>query len=404
MKKILLLTSHFSEQDSVSNITENIILSYKQMADVKVKTLAIEEYSSTKNTNYDFIIIVHPIVILAHELKLIINSPSNKDTTFIFYIFGDLMRKSGQLITLEESLINKKVHFIAASRSYESMLKKCFKNIKEISLIPFPLNQKNFYYDLSLREKFRRKHKITPADKVLIYTGRISAQKNIDYLIQTYERVKRENVSIKLFIYGNIDEFEMPTFYERKYGPGSYFNQIKKTLMENSNNEIYLFPRTTQKKLNEAYNGCDLFVSMSLYHDEDFGYSPLEALSCGTPAWLTSWGGYKDLERDKKIPNSVNYLKVDFKKGFLELNDKQAQASLSNAIKKTKRSAQISKIYHKDYSIEVSSASYSKLLNKKITTFTGFTSRFIDFSLSMYLNQKVDLVLYKTFYQNFWKN
>ncbi len=406
MKKILLLTSHFSEQDSVTSITKNIILGYKQLTNVKVKILAIEDYSTLKNKKltYDFIIIVHPYVMLANELKSIITLPSLKEITFIFYVFGDLVRKSGQLINLEESLLDKKVHFITASHSYKSMMKKCIKNSKEVSLVPFPLNQKTFYYNLPARMKFRKEHKLVPTDKALIYTGRLSSQKNIDYLIKTYSQVKSKYKSVKLFIYGNIDEFDAPTFYERKYAPGDYFNQLKKALSEIPANDIVFSPRVNHKKLNEAYNGCDLFVSLSLYHDEDFGYSPLEALCSGTPVWVTSWGGYRDLNIDKKSLNTVNYVKVNFKEDGLEIDDNNCESSLLNALKKAKRSSQTSKSYRRHYSIETISASYSKTLSRKTTIFTGFTPEFVNLSLSMYMNQKVDLKLYQNFYQSFWKN
>ena len=406
MKKVLLLTSHFSEQDSVTSITKNIILGYKQLTNVKVKTLAIEDYSTlaNKRLTYDFIIIVHPYVMLANELKSIITSPSLKETTFIFYVFGDLVRKSGQLINLEESLLNKKVHFITASCSYKNMMNKCIKNSKEVSLIPFPLNQKTFYYNLPARMKFRKKHKLAQNDKALIYTGRLSSQKNIDYLIKTYSNVKLKYKSVKLFLYGNIDEFDAPTFYEKKYKPGNYYNQLKKALSEIPHNDIVFFPRTNHKKLNEAYNGCDLFVSLSLYHDEDFGYSPLESLCSGTPVWVTAWGGYRDLNIDTKSLNTVNYVKVNFREDGLEIDDKKCELSLLNALKKAKRSSRTSKSYRQHYSIEAISTSYSKILDRKTTLFTGFTPEFINLSLSMYMNQKIDLKLYQIFYQSFWKS
>ncbi|MGZ3807168.1 MAG: glycosyltransferase, partial [Bacteriovorax sp.] len=36
----------------------------------------------------------------------------------------------------------------------------------------------------------------------------------------------------------------------------------------------------------------DMFISLSLYHDEDYGMSPAEAMACGLPTLLTDWGGY----------------------------------------------------------------------------------------------------------------
>ena len=207
---------------------------------------------------------------------------------------------------------------------------------------------------------------------------------------------------MKLFIYGNIDEFESPTFYEKKNEPGNYFNQLRKKLCDIDSKDVTFFPRIHGKKLKEAYNGCDLFVSMSLYHDEDFGYSPIEALCCGTPALLTAWGGYHDFKNKKLNEKSIALVKVNYTKNSLIINDKEAETSLIKSIATSKRSQLASKRYQRFYSIETNTERYSLILNRKFGPFSGFSKDFIKLSLSMYFKQSVDLRLYRKFYQAFW--
>jgi glycosyltransferase involved in cell wall biosynthesis len=58
---------------------------------------------------------------------------------------------------------------------------------------------------------------------------------------------------------------------------------------------LYLGTKTAEE-LNRLYNAGDVFLSLSVHHDEDFGMSPAEALLAGSPAILSRWGGYAAFE------------------------------------------------------------------------------------------------------------
>jgi glycosyltransferase involved in cell wall biosynthesis len=406
MKKILLVTSTFSEQDSVSTISKNIVQTFKTIPNHSIEIKAIEEINeSFPLENFDAVAIIHPLVILSAHSEQFFRRSFQLNLKIIYFVYGDFIRKSAYLIKYNELFLNQNIHFIAASSAYLKLLEKCLINKKNVSLCPFPLDSHNFKFDLKLREKFRKKFKLEKSDRVLLYTGRLSIQKNIEQLIESFIEIKQKNKvgKIKLVLVGNIDDFEFPTFYQKKLNAGSFFQRLKKISSLCSPDELYFIPHSDLRFLNEAYNGCDLFVSLSLYHDEDFGYSPLEALACGAPVVCTNWGGYRDFKKAKDKLNSVDLIDVTFEENFLSVDNAAIEKKLLSALKKAKSSKARAAFYGKEYSLKNISTFYKKILQSDVATFGGFSSNFAEFSLKLINNDTISPDDYRLFYQSFWK-
>ena len=58
--------------------------------------------------------------------------------------------------------------------------------------------------------------------------------------------------------------------------------------------EYAWLPRENILHFEEIERLVDVFVSLSVHQDENFGYAPIEAMACGVPAVVTDWGGYRD--------------------------------------------------------------------------------------------------------------
>lgn len=399
MKRVLLITSKFKEQDSVASISENIFCAFKSLSSIKVDRFAIEENWKSPNTSYDFIAIIHPVAILNPQLKTIIAS---EDSTFLFYTFGDFFRKSAFYIQLNDVLMGKRVHFFSPSKAHAALLKKAIVNTNSIGVIPHPLNPRVFNTSNSNRNEFRKKHNLNPEDIALIYTGRISPQKNILELIQVFHETKKNlcNKKVKLFLYGNIDEFEAPTFYEKKYRPGEYFQQLKNLLASDS--DVIFRPRTNQAELKRAYAGCDLFISLSLYHDEEFGYSPIEALINGTPVILSDWGGFRDL-KNLGLNHSVNMIPVEFHEMTLQMEPEKILIQILKNPPPPRLSKKEIRLIKKRYSYNNISKFYFQNLQNAPSVFNGFTDAFISTSLS-FLSSNEFVSSYEYFYKSFWSD
>lgn len=76
--------------------------------------------------------------------------------------------------------------------------------------------------------------------------------------------------------------------------PNQFFGKARGLFQElptSIQKRIFFKGSVPHKDLNLFYNAADLFVSLSLHHDEDFGMSVAEAMATGLPCVLTDWGG-----------------------------------------------------------------------------------------------------------------
>jgi glycosyltransferase involved in cell wall biosynthesis len=121
-----------------------------------------------------------------------------------------------------------------------------------------------------LMEKFNIRDGIT-----LIFTGRISKDKNLDFLLEVYRELLRRHESINLLLVG--DGPDLPEMKERmKAYPRVVFTG-----------------KLSQAVLPEVYSGSDVFVFPSIA--DTFGMSVLESQACGLPGVVSDSGGPKEI-------------------------------------------------------------------------------------------------------------
>ena len=130
-----------------------------------------------------------------------------------------------------------------------------------------------------------------------------------------------------------------------------------------------------QKKemLRKINNASDLFISLSLYHDEDFGMSPAEALATGLPTLLTDWGGYSSFMSKEWCSDLVP---VNITPFGLEISAFKMVEFIENTLKAkvdfSKRKLWSDK-FLKEFSIEGSSWKLAEILKNETSTFDGFS-------------------------------
>ena len=110
---------------------------------------------------------------------------------------------------------------------------------------------------------------------ILIYAGRISKDKNLDFLIGVFNNVLKKNKNAYLVITGD----------------GPYLTELKH---ENRKNDKIIFTgKVKRKELPEIFSLSDLLVFPS--NTDTFGMTVLEAQCCGLPAVVTDKGGPKEI-------------------------------------------------------------------------------------------------------------
>ena len=117
-------------------------------------------------------------------------------------------------------------------------------------------------------------------DKTLLYVGRISKDKSLDFLLETFSKLSEARPSAKLLIVGD----------------GPHLQELQKRA--NGTKSILFAGRIEHEELSLIYSGADLFLFPST--TDTFGKAVLEAQACGCPAVVSDEGGPKELIVDGK--------------------------------------------------------------------------------------------------------
>ena len=173
---------------------------------------------------------------------------------------------------------------------------------------PYSLDHKK-----TIRHQINNKYSISPNDKIILFTGRISKEKGLDVLLDALKKVKVDNY--KLLIVGSI----MHGANEKS----DYVDLVKHKAHEISPHVLFT-GYIAHDKLADYYNAADVAVLPSTW-EEPAGLTMVEALSCGTKVITTNSGG---------IPEYVQHYAVVLNKAE-NLKDKLSHAIDASLINDT---------------------------------------------------------------------
>ncbi len=125
----------------------------------------------------------------------------------------------------------------------------------------------------------------------LIYAGRISRDKNISFLIESYRRLALRKQSTNLIIAGD----------------GPYLEQLRAETADLK--RVHYLGEIPHRMLPLVYSGADILVFPS--ETDTFGMVVLEAQACGLPALVTNSGGPKDIIRNNDTGFILDPLDAD---------------------------------------------------------------------------------------------
>jgi len=164
-----------------------------------------------------------------------------------------------------------------------------------VELLPFGIDIQLF---APLPETQRRKVRaylgFAPDDVVFLYAGRIIPEKNVQATVAVLGDVAAQERAARLIVVGKISPIPL-----REFGPArpdfdwSFAETILRPPASLAGRYV-VWPHRDRSALPELYGAADVFVNMTLHHDENFGYSQVEAMACGLPVVGTDWGGLKD--------------------------------------------------------------------------------------------------------------
>jgi glycosyltransferase involved in cell wall biosynthesis len=165
------------------------------------------------------------------------------------------------------------------------------------------------------RGSFRRKWRIEPQTKIVLFLGRVVAKKSPDLLLDAFALVRREApaaANCVLVLAGPAEE-------------GAYMASLKSraATLGIAGNVLLTGPIYDETKW-AAYRDADVFVLPS--QNENFGNSAAEAMACGTPVIVSDQCGIAPL--------------IEGKTGLVVSHDARAIANALKALLEDDRAAQ----------------------------------------------------------------
>lgn len=345
---MLISKNEISSWESCKHITSNLASSYLQaFSGANVETLkvpedfslftAFESAQKIKNDDFDLIIwLDHKpnASVMLEALNIVFEQTDyDKKPKFIIHLFGDFVLDCVGWESVEVALKNYPVHFITASDRQKKLVDMfCFGPESICSVIPFPVNESIFNVDnlVDNRQKYREKFNATN-DFVVLYTGRISYQKNVDAVVKIFKSLETAlNKKMQLWIIGPWDDIFLP-YAGMKGFPGSYYSQFQGATsgIDFENGQVKFVGQLAAAELLKTYQAADLFMSLSAYNDEDYGMSVAEAMSTGLPCLLSDWGGFSSF---KNYFDDVELVKVELTNDGPRVNIDEARKKLMKTL------------------------------------------------------------------------
>jgi len=149
-----------------------------------------------------------------------------------------------------------------------------------------------FFESSTSCEQARAEFDIPLTSPVLLYTGRLTLEKNVHTLFRLFAAVRAYHPKAELILAGKV--WNNP-FYDLNIEPISFSGTIRRMGKDlGIEQHVHLLGNLSRAQLAKLYKAADLYVTMSLHHDENFGISPVEAMASSLPVIATSWGGFRD--------------------------------------------------------------------------------------------------------------
>lgn len=216
----------------------------------------------------------------------------DRHVPYVCFMLGAMSRGAFSMIKSYQHLTTDDV-LVGNCTADLKLAHKFFVNART-RLLPFAFDESNYYpLDEAERRAVRAQLGFHPEDKILVYAGRLTLEKNVHTLLRVFSAVRRLVPTARLVVAGL--DFDYP-FLEF----GAFTFGIKNTLVRAaarlglSKEQVNFVGHRGADELRALYNIADATVNLTLHHDENFGLSQVEAMACGTPVVGTSWGGLKD--------------------------------------------------------------------------------------------------------------
>ncbi|HEX7331335.1 MAG TPA: glycosyltransferase family 4 protein [Pyrinomonadaceae bacterium] len=232
------------------------------------------------------------IVGTTDEIFLETREKVGKHIPYLWFPFGSVTRGFPDL--RKPLKYFKSTDIIVCHCEAEIEITERFFTNAQLRYVPFVYDD-SIFYPLSEAARAQAKADLgfAPDDKILLYVGRITIEKNLTTLFRIFSVIQTLVPNVHLVIAGRT--MENP-FIEFGVFPVNMRNTLTK-LYKNlgvPDEKVHFLGSKGPDELRTLYNVADVVSNLTLNHDENFGLAQVEAMGCGTPVVGTNWGGLKD--------------------------------------------------------------------------------------------------------------
>jgi glycosyltransferase involved in cell wall biosynthesis len=168
-------------------------------------------------------------------------------------------------------------------------------------MLPFFVDTDFFKPLTAVRRKaIRTSLGLTPDNVLVLYTGRITAEKNVHTLLVLLNMLAEQHPNVRLLVVGAPDDRFV---FRMLGGTGIDMGAVFRSVLDLdllTTRVAFTGQTISRDDLATLYGAADIFASLTLHHDENFGFSQVEAMSSGLPVVCTDWGGLKDTVTHRK--------------------------------------------------------------------------------------------------------
>jgi glycosyltransferase involved in cell wall biosynthesis len=227
----------------------------------------------------------------------------------IGFLMGEMSRGAGDMAKWAPYL--KSTDVLIGNCTGDVEITRKFLTNAQIKKLPFAFDDVTFRpIDEQRRKEVRAEMRFKETDKILLYAGRLSLEKNVHTLLRIFSVLQDLVPDLHLVIVGEPHAVQFQAM-------GVYPLSAAATLMKLmdklriKNEQVHFIGSKSASQLRELYAMADLLVNLTLNHDENFGLAQVEALACGTPVIGTSWGGLKDTIRHGETGYQISTVVTD---------------------------------------------------------------------------------------------
>jgi glycosyltransferase involved in cell wall biosynthesis len=223
---------------------------------------------------------------------------------YVCFLLGSMSRGAPNLVACHH-LFRTTDALVGNCTADVELTNKFFTNART-PLLPFAFDEAAYRpFDEAARRALKAKLGFGEREKILLYSGRLTLEKNVHTLLRVFSVLRRLVPESRLLLVGDEYNDPFPEFGIFTVGIGRTLERTAEQLGIPEERVSFLGRRNTDE-LCGLYNVADVLVNMTLHHDENFGLSQVEAMGCGTPVVGTNWGGLKDTVVDGETGYKVS--------------------------------------------------------------------------------------------------